>query len=148
MSRRRHSRGQSLVEGTFAFLGFCALLLGVIDCSQVVLAHQALVERVSAAVRWGSVHGWDGPDPIINLVLYNQVSEPRAATDGFLGLRPGNIVVRYQPSTPERPDDETLTVAIVNFESHLFSPWAAKALISTRPVLITAPMTPRRLERQ
>jgi hypothetical protein len=49
-------------------------------------------------------------------------------------------MVRYRPRTPERPDDETLTVAIVNFESRLFSPWIARTLVSPRPVRVTAPL--------
>ena len=137
---RRHQRGQSLVEGTLVFLVFCSLLLGVIDCGQVAFAHQSLVERVRSAVRWGTVHPWQGPDPVVNLILYNQTEEPRASTEGFLGLKAGNVAVSYRPATPDRPDDETLSVSIVNFESHLFSPWMAGALVSLRPVVVSAPM--------
>jgi hypothetical protein len=133
-------RGQSLVEGAFVLLIFCALLLGVVDCAQVLFAHQSLVERVRAAVRWGSLHAWENEDAIANLVLYNQAEAPASAEPGFLGLARENIVVRHQLATPERPDDELLTVAIVNFESHLFSPWIARALVSPRPVLVTAPI--------
>jgi hypothetical protein len=129
------------VEGTLVFLVFCSLLLGVIDCGQVVFAHQSLVERVRAAVRWGTVHPWQGPDPVTNLILYNQTEEPHAAMEGFLGLKPANVAVSYRPPTPDRPDDETLSVSIVNFESHLFSPWMAGALISHRPVIVSAPMS-------
>jgi len=53
------------------------------------------------------------------------------------------VQVRHQPATPQRPDDETITVAIVNYESHFFSPWIAKTIISPRPVLISAPMAYR-----
>jgi len=134
-------KGQSLVEATFVLLVFFALLLGVIDCGQVMIAHESLVERVRSSVRWGVLHSWNGSDPIVNLVLYNQPDEPRMTTPGYLGLKPDNVVVRYRPPTPERPDDETLSVTIVNFESHFFSPWIARTLISPRPVSVTAPMS-------
>jgi hypothetical protein len=54
-----------------------------------------------------------------------------------------NVQVRYQPPTAEHPDDEILTVSIVNFESHFLAPWAAKVLVSPRPVMIAAPMAVR-----
>ena len=134
-------RGQGLVEAAMVLLVFFALLFGVIDCGQVLYAHQALAERVRASVRWGSLHSFDGTgDQVANLILYNQLDEPRAAHDGFLGLTRANVQVRYQPSTPERPDDEMLSVAIVNYQSHFFSPWIARTIVSPRPILISAPM--------
>jgi hypothetical protein len=134
-------RGQSLVEATFVLLAFFAMLVGVIDCGQVLVAHQSLVERVRSAGRWAAVHPWDGPDPIRNLVLYGQVQSPNLTDPaGYLGMTPANVQVTYQQATEERPDDEMLTVAIVNFESHFFSPWFARVLITPRPVMITIPM--------
>jgi hypothetical protein len=139
----RRERGQSLIEGTLVMLVFFALLLGVLDFGQVLFAHQSLVERVRSSVRRGSLHPWDGTEPIVNLVLYNQPVKPDTQQAGFLGLQPENVIVQYRMPTPERPDDETLTVQIVNFESHLFAPWLARALVSPRPVAVTAPMVPR-----
>ena len=136
----RRDRGQSLVEGALVMLVFFALLLGVLDCGQVLFAHQSLVERVRSAVRWGTVHEWAGPEPIVNLVLYGAPAAPSMSAPGFLGLREENVVVRYRTPTPERPDDETLTVEIVNFETQLFAPWMARVLVSPRPVAMTAPM--------
>jgi hypothetical protein len=134
-------RGQSLVEATLVLIVFFAMLLGVMDCGQILYAHQALVERVRSAVRWGSVHPFDGTgDQVANLVLYDQPQEPNAARPGFLGLTRANVQVRYQPATTQRPDDETLSVAVVNYESHFFSPWIAKTIISPRPVLVSAPV--------
>jgi hypothetical protein len=132
--------GQSLVEGALVLFVFLSFLLGVADCAQVLFAHQALVERVRSAARWGSLHEWQGPGPIVNLVLYGQTQQP-PVDSGYLGMTPANVLVTYRPATPDRPDDETLTVAVVNFESHLFSPWLARTLVSARPVLISAPMT-------
>src|SRR5262249_25448992 len=112
-------RGQGLVESALVLLVFFALLLGVIDCGQVMFAHQALVERVRDAVRWGSVHPYDGSgEQVANLVLYHQTEEPKSATPGFLGLTRANVQVRHRAPSVDRPDDETISVAIVNFESH------------------------------
>ena len=141
MRRSRGECGQGLVEAAMVFLVFISLLLGVIDCGQVVFAHQALVERVRSAVRWGSIHAYDGTgDQIANLILYDQLTEPRTSRDGFLGLTRANIQVRFRPSSPDRPDDEMLTVAIVNYQSHFFTPWIARTIVSPRPVLISSPM--------
>ena len=143
-ARHKHpQKGQSMVESTFVLLAFFMLLLGVVDCGQVLFAHEALVERARSAVRWGVVHPWQGPDPIVNLVLYGQPEEPARRPPGYLGMTDANIQVRYQPPTTEHPDDEILTVTIVNFESHFLSPWIAKVLVSPRPVLIAAPMAVR-----
>jgi hypothetical protein len=142
-SFKKKQSGQSMVEATFVLLVFFTLVLGVIDCGQVLFAHQTLVERVRAAVRWGVVHPWDKTDPIVNLVLYNQPGVPREDAQAFLGLRPENVVVRHQLPTSERPDDETLRVTIVNFRPQFFSPWLANAVLSPRAVSITAPMATR-----
>lgn len=141
--RRSNQKGQSMVEATLVLLVFFALLLGVIDCGQVLFAHQSLVERVRTAVRWGVVHPWNGSEPVVNLVLYNQSKPPRGDAQSFLGLRPENVVVRHQAPSADRPDDETLSVTIVNFRPRFFSPWFAGAIVSPRSVSITAPMTSR-----
>jgi hypothetical protein len=120
------------------------MLFGVVDCGQVLVAHQALVERVRAAVRWGVVRSWDGTgDQIANLVLYNQPEEPRMALEGYLGLTRENVQVRYQPATPLRPDDETLSVAVVNYRYRFMSPWIGQAFVNPHPVTISAPMAYR-----
>ncbi len=135
-----------MVEATLVLLVFFTLLLGVIDCGQVLFAHQSLVERVRAAMRWGVVHPWNqetGGDAIVNLVLYNQTEARRGNAPAFLGLHPENVVVRHRVPSPDRPDDETLSVTIVNFRSQFYSPWIAQAVVSPRAVSITAPMAYR-----
>jgi Flp pilus assembly protein TadG len=134
-------KGQSLVESALVLLVFLAMLLGVFDCAQVLFAHQALVERVRSATRWGMIHPDQGTAPISNLVLYNQTAEPRAFTEGYLGLKPENVQVIHRPATADAPDDELLTVSIVNYESHFFSPWIARVLITPRPVMMSVPVS-------
>jgi hypothetical protein len=126
----KRTRGQSLIEGTFVMLVFFALLLGVADFGQTVVAHQSLVERVRTAARWGSIHTWEGPDPVMNEILYGQPEVPNPAGAPFLGLKPENIQIRYRAASADRPDDETLTVEITRFETPLYSPWLAGSLIS------------------
>ena len=137
---RAHRRGQSLVEATFVLMVFFGLLLSVVDCGQVLFAQQSLTERVRGAVRWGILHPYQGPGEVTNLILYGQTSEPLKTTPGYLGMTPANVRVSLQTPTPEQPDDSILTVAIVNFESHFYSPWIGKALVSPRAVQISAPM--------
>ena len=142
--RKNAEHGQSLVEGSLVMLVFFAMLFGVIDCGQVLIAHQSLVERARSAVRWGVVRPWDGTgEQIANLILYNQPDEPRSTTDGYLGLSRDNVQVRYQPAVPARPDDEGLSVAIVNYHYHFLSPWLTQNFVNPRPVLISAPMAYR-----
>jgi Flp pilus assembly protein TadG len=135
-------RGQSLVESTLVLLVFFAMLLGVIDCGQVLYAHQALEERVRSAVRWGAMHPFDGTgEQVASLILYNQTDQAGSAAPGYLGLTRANIQVRHQASTAEQPDDERISVAIVNYQSHFFSPWIARTIVSPRPVFISEPMS-------
>jgi hypothetical protein len=137
-------RGQSLVEATLVMIVFLSFLVGIIDCGQVMYSHQALEERVRSAVRWASVHPYDGTgNQVTNLVLYNSLEGPLREAPGFLGMTRENVHVRYQPPTPERPDDEMVSVAIVNYESHFFTPWIARTIVSPRPILISAPMANR-----
>lgn len=137
------TRGQSLVEATLVLLVFFAFLLGVVDCGQILWSHQALQERVRSAVRWGTMHPFDGSgDQVADLVLYGETSQPVVAHSAFLGLTRDNVQVRYQAPSADRPDDELLSVSIVNYQSHFFSPYMA-TVISPRPVIVTAPMAYR-----
>jgi len=134
-------RGQTLVEGAFALLVFFSLLFGVVDCGLVLVRHQSLVQRVRGAVRWGVVRPWDGSgEQVQNLILYDQATTPNPAVDGYLGLTRDNVQVSYRPSSPARPDDEALTVAIINYQYRFLSPWITQAFINPRPVLMSSPM--------
>lgn len=142
---RKRTIGQSLVESTLVLLIFLAFLLGVVDVGQVAFAHETLESRVEMAVRWGSLHPNDGVNAVRNLIMYGQPQDPVKAMEPLQGLKPENIIVRFEGPSPENPEDEFLTVAIVNFESHLFSPWIARVLVSPRPVLVTAPVRFRQI---
>jgi Flp pilus assembly protein TadG len=139
----KRQRGQGLVEAALVLLIFFALLIGVVDCGQVVFEHQALLERVRSAVRSSVVRPFDGTgDQVANLILYDRLDPPRTAAPGYLGLTRANVQVRY------RPGGEILTVAIVNYESHFFSPWMARTIVNPRPILVSAPMAYRAPQRR
>jgi len=125
---RRGERGQSLVEGTLVMLAFFAMMFGVIDCGQVLVSHQALVERVRSAARWGVVHPWDGtgeqiagfeviplPADSVDVVISNCVinlstDKAKVLTEIARVLRPGgrvgvsDVVAEDQLSTEERSE--------------------------------------------
>lgn len=137
------ARGQSLVEGALVLLVFFSLLFSVVDCGQVLLTHQSLVERVRSAARWGSLHTWDGTgEQIANMILYEQPNEPLQASEGYLGLSRANVKVAYRPPVPERPDDEMISVSVVNYSYHFIAPWFGRTLLNPRPVRISVPMSP------
>jgi Flp pilus assembly protein TadG len=134
-------RGQTLVEGAFALLVFFSLLFSVVDCGLMLVRHQSLVQRVRGAVRWGVVRPWDGTgEEVQNLILYDQTTAPNPATDGYLGLTRDNVRVTYRPPTAARPDDEALTVAVLNYQYRFLSPWITQTFMNPRPVLISSPM--------
>ncbi|MEQ1885873.1 MAG: TadE family protein [Bryobacteraceae bacterium] len=147
--RKATQRGQSMIESTFVLVIFFSLLFGVIDIGQALVAHEALVERVRSAVRWGVVRPYDGTgDQVANLILYGRPDEPNQTTEGYLGLKRGNVQVSYRPVAPERPDDESLTVAIVKYEYHFLSPFFTRSFVNPRPVLVSAPMAFRAVATQ
>jgi Flp pilus assembly protein TadG len=138
--RQGADRGQSLVESTLVLIVFLSMLLGMVDVGQVLVAHQALVERVRGAARWGSLHPYDGTgEQVANLVLYNQPTPPPASPATFLGLTRANVDVQFRTAAIQRPDDQWISVAVVNYEYHFFSPWLSKPFVNPRPVAVTVP---------
>jgi TadE-like protein len=89
--RRRHSRGQSLVETTLILAAFMGLILGMVGVGQMLFVRQALAERAQDAARWGAVNTYDAPG-IRNLILYGTATPPEGATS-FAGLAPSEVVV-------------------------------------------------------
>jgi hypothetical protein len=124
---KRKRRGQSLVEGTLVMLVFFALLLGIVDLSQIVFAHQALVERVREAARWGAIHPQAGGEAIRTRIMTG-------------GLTPENIIVDFHEDDGIR----VLHIEVVNFQVQLFAPWwpgLAHRLMNVRPVAVTVPVS-------
>ena len=141
--KKRSEAGQSIIESALVLVVFLSLLFAVIDCGLVLVAHQSLVERTRAAVRWGVVHPWDGTgEQIANWILYDQPTEPLSSREGYLGLTRANVQVIHQPPSADRPDDELIRVAILNYHYQFLSPFlgVTKGLVSPRAVTISAPM--------
>jgi hypothetical protein len=139
-------RGQALLEATLILLVFLATLLSALDFGQVLFTHQMLVERVRAAVRWAAVRQWDdanSPDQIRNMVLYNSPTAPDSGS-AFFGMTPSHVsVVRTPPPAPPaipQPDEDRITVSIVNFQFHFFSPWLARTYTSNGGIVETTPV--------
>ena len=138
--KRRKERGQAFVESALILLVFLAGLIGAMDFGQLLFTHQLMVERVRAAVRWGTVNPWDGSgDQIANVVRYGSSSVPDGATP-FLGMTRDNVSVVHTEASASNPNDERITVSIVNYNFNFFSPWIAKTYTGNYAVVETAPM--------
>ena len=122
--QNQNRKGQALVESALVLLIFLACLIGTLDFGQLLFTHQMMVDRVRAGVRWGIVNAWDGTgDQIANMVLYNSTA---AGTTGFLGMKRENVSVVRTAGTAANPNDERITVSIVNYKYTFLSPWIAK----------------------
>ena len=138
--RRRRRHGQAMVETALVLLVFLATLISILDFGQLLFIHQLMVERVRAAVRWGVVNPWDGSgNQIANVVLYNRPTAPVGAT-AFLGMSRANVSVLYSGPAATNPNDERITVSIVDYRLHFLSPWIAKTFRTKYNVVETAPI--------
>jgi len=149
MRLRCHSRksrsGQALVESARILLLFITTMVGILDVSQLLFIHQGLVEQVRSALRWGVVQPWDGTgEKIQNMVLYRTSAAPQGngtpQPAGFLGLQPANVQVTRTVGTADDPNDERLTIAIVNYNFNFFTPGISKVFQNNTAVMESAPM--------
>jgi Flp pilus assembly protein TadG len=137
---RRRERGQTLVESALIVLVFLAGLIGTLDFGQLLFTHQMMVERVRAGVRWGAVNPFDGTgDQIANMVRYNSSTVPDGATP-FLGMSRNNVSVVHTNATVSNPNDERITVSIVNYNFTFLSPWIAHTYSGNNVAVESAPM--------
>lgn len=139
--RRCKQRGQALVESALTVLAFLAVSIGILDFGQLLFQHQLLVERVRAGARWGSLRPWDGTgDQVADVVLYNQPNSPPGITKGFLGMKRSNVQVQYTAGPVGDPNDARITVAIIDYEFAMLSPWIAKRFSKSFAAVETVPM--------
>jgi Flp pilus assembly protein TadG len=101
-SRRRRSSGNTMIELSFIFLVFAALLIGTFDFGQFLFVHQALVERGRWALRYGVANSNAGSNGdatcvaeglatcVQNQMLYYSSS---TGTSGYFGLTTAMVVV-------------------------------------------------------
>ena len=138
--KRKRERGQAFVESALILLVFLATLIGAMDFGQLLFTHQLMVERVRAGVRWGAVNAFDGTgDQIANMVRYNSPTVPDGATP-FLGMTRGNVSVVHTGATVANPNDERITVSIVNYNFTFLSPWIAHTYSGNNVAVESAPM--------
>src|SRR5436190_13065159 len=117
--RQKQSRGAVLIETGLIFVAFSFMLMGAFDFAQFLFVHQALVDRVRSAARWGAVTDPTNPSAIKNMVLYNQATVPDGATSGVFGLTSSSVSVSTAGSGT---DDYRLVITVTNFQYEMISP--------------------------
>lgn len=127
-NRRRGSRkGSAMVESSLIFLAFFVMVMAAIDFGQFLFIHQALTERARSAARWGAINTPTTSSSIVNMVLYNQATDPAGSastepTPGYLSLSSSNVTV----SSPNMgTDNARLIVVISGYRYSVLSPYIA-----------------------
>lgn len=120
--RRRTSKGSVFVESALIFIAFFSMLIGAFDCGQFLFIHQALVERVRYAARWGAINDPTDSASITNMVLYNQAATPPLGTASYFNLIGANVTVTNPGSGT---DDYRLNLQISGYSYSVFSPYIA-----------------------
>ncbi len=142
MTVRNGERGQAVTELAVLFFVMIAALLGIMDWSWTMFAHESLVSRASMAARWGAVHIYSGTNisATKDLVLYGQT--PCSGCTAFMGLTTGNVSVS-RTATTYTPEDNgvsittcQLAVTISGYTIQHFTPGFASGFV-TRPVTAT-----------
>jgi len=96
---------------------------------------------VREGLRWGIVQPWDGTgDKIQNMVLWRTSTAPSGQTLGFLNLQKANVLVTRTAGTVDNPNDERISIAIVNYDFKFFTPYIAKTFQNNTAVLESAPL--------
>jgi hypothetical protein len=134
-SLRRHAlRGSAFVEGALILTIVLFTLIGIIDVGQVLLTHQALVERLRAGARWGVVNTYSETN-IRNVVIYN-TPNPVEGAKPLLGLSSEMIQVsQVNSGTPEA----RIEVRIVNYPFRFFTP-LIKGVYTAQRLRISIPV--------
>lgn len=135
-ARRRNQKGHAMMEAALTSTLFFTLLIGTFDFGQFLFLHQAMVERVRSAARWGAVAG-NGSDltGTKNMVLYNQPTVP-TGKPGYFGLTDAMVNVT---ATDLNTDDARLTVRVNQYPFSMLSPFLAGAY-QGRPIQVSVPL--------
>jgi hypothetical protein len=119
--RQKRSKGAVMLETALISLAFTAMLIGAFDFAQFLFIHQALVERVRYAARWGALSDPSNLTAVQNMILYNQAATPDDGTPGYFGLTAGMV----QVTRPYSGQDDCLVVLISNYSYQMISPYIA-----------------------
>lgn len=133
-ARRRNQKGHAMLEGALTSLLFFTLVIGAFDFGQFLFIHQALVERVRLAARWGAVDGGANLAGVKNVVLYNQ---PQVADKpGYFGLTSSMVSVN---TADLNTDNARLTVKVSQYPFTSLSPFIA-GNHTGRPIQVSVPL--------
>jgi Flp pilus assembly protein TadG len=119
LGNRKHEKGSAIVESALILNVLFFLFLGIFDFAQVLFTHQALLERVRGAIRWGAINDASDATSIRNKILYNQATVPQSP-QGYLGLTSSNVSVTRDGTAGT--DSDRLTVTITNEPFVFISP--------------------------
>ena len=126
-SSRNRRKGSAIVESALIFVAFFVMVMAAIDFGQFLFIHQALTERARSAARWGAINTPTTSSSIVNMVLYNQATDPAGnsstvPTPGYLSLSSSNVTV----SSPNMDTDNArLIVVISGYRYSVLSPYIA-----------------------
>lgn len=135
LGRGKTSRGSVLVELSLVGIMFFVLLIGIVDFGQFLFLQQAIVDRASAAARWGAVTDPTNSTAIQNMVLYLQSTVPPNGKASF-GLTASNVSV----STADAGTANYRLVLTVSGYSYLvLSPYLAKSYKGP-PISVSVPL--------
>ena len=102
--------------------------MAAIDFGQFLFIHQALTERARSAARWGAINDPSNSSSIVNMVLYNQATNPAGTAagldpvPGYLNLSSSNVTV----SNPNMGADNARLIVIVSgYRYSVISPYIA-----------------------
>jgi Flp pilus assembly protein TadG len=118
-TRRRHQRGNAVLEGALVMSVFVFMFLGIADFAQITFLQQSIAERARFAARSAISGGYDDT-AIKNLLVYNQPTVPDSqAVTGLFGLSPSNVTV-------QRLDDDSteqrIYITVTNYRFTSISP--------------------------
>jgi Flp pilus assembly protein TadG len=134
--RRRTSKGAMLLEMALIYLVFACLLIGAFDFGQFLFVHQAIVERVRYAARWGAINNPADTASIKNMVRYYQAADPPSGTPSYFNLADSNVTV---VSSGSGTDNYYLTVLVSGYSFVSLSPVVGGNLTGI-PVRVSVPL--------
>ena len=133
--RRKNQRGSAMVEGALTLVVFISLFLGAIDLAQILMVHQAIVERVRFAARTTAVNCCSS-DSVKNLILYGTATRPDDAR-AFYGLSSSNISVTF---SDQNTADQRVAITVSGFQYKSFTPMMAGISGTGIPIRVSIPL--------
>ena len=122
---RRRQRGSVIVETALSFLVFALIFIGIFDFGQFLYIHQALVERVRYAARWGAINDATNHTAIQNMILYYQSATPVDGTPTYFNLTSGNLTIT-DPGV--NTDNYYLKIIVSGYQFTALSPYFSSSM--------------------